>query len=57
MEYLTQKRRISEDQAREILDFCGTRIQLLKLACASLQKGQDLHGLFAGWRLLICASS
>ena len=57
MKYLTAEGEFSENQALKILDFRGTRIQLLKCACIDLKNGEDLDGLFTGWHLLTCVPS
>jgi hypothetical protein len=46
MQYLTVKRKIDPALASKILEFCGARILVLKVACDNLDRGANIDGLF-----------
>ena len=45
LDYLKQKRGLDHEAATKLLNFCGSRILLLKDISSSLQEGGDLDGL------------
>jgi hypothetical protein len=45
MRYLTEKRKLDPACAAKILQYCGTRIQLLQDASSAVASGVKLEGL------------